>query len=91
MSLLTFLEIVLAVAIGNKTVLNIFTGVDEAEKIRFSIFQYGFIVVDSTINSLWNPWHVEGDAVPVGLIKQVIARKEWHLHVGKYYVFYTTP
>ena len=91
MSLLTFLEIVLAVAIGNKTVLNIFTGVDDAEKIRFSIFQYGFIVVDSTINSLWNPEHVEGDAVPVGLIKQVIARKEWHLHVGKYYVFYTTP
>jgi hypothetical protein len=91
MSLLTFLEIVLAVAIGNKTVLNIFTGVDDAEKIRFSIFRYGFVVVDSTINSIWNPRHVEGDAVPVGLIEQVIARKEWHLHVGKYYVFYTTP
>lgn len=91
MSLLTFLEIVLAVAIGNKTVLDIFTGVDDAEKIRFSVFHYGFVVVDSTINSLWNPKYVEGDAVPVGLIKQVIARKEWHLRFGKYYVFYTTP
>jgi hypothetical protein len=91
MTFTTFLLTVLAVAIGNKTTLNIFTGVDDAEKIRFSIFHYGFVVVDSTINSLWNPKYVEGDAVPVGLIKQVIARKEWHLRFGKYYVFYTTP
>ncbi len=91
MTVATFLLVYLAVVIGNKTTLNIFTGVDNAEKIRFNIFEYGFLVVDSTINSLWNPSHVEGDAVPVGLIKQVIARKEWHLHIGKYYVFYTTP
>lgn len=91
MTLTTFLLTVLAVAIGNKAVINIFTGVNDAEKIRIHIFHYGFLVIDSTIESLWNPKHVEGDAVPVGLIKQVIDRGEWHLRIGKYYVFYTTP
>ena len=91
MSLLTFLEIILAEVIGNKIVFKIFSGPDDAEKIRFNIFSYGFVVVDSTVNSVWNPSYVEGDAVPVGVIKQIIARKEWHLRLGKYYVFYTTP
>jgi hypothetical protein len=91
MSFSTFLLIVLAVVIGNQIFLKVSLGVDDAEKIRFNIFYYGIVVVDSSIPSLWNPRHVEGDAVPVGLIKQVIARKEWHLRLGRYYVFYTTP
>lgn len=91
MTFTTFLLIVLAVVIGNKIFLKILPGPDDAERLRFHIFNYGFVIVDSTINSLWNPTHVAGDAVPVGLIEQVVARKEWHLHLGKYYVFYTTP
>jgi len=91
MSFSTFLLIVLAVVIGNTIYLKISLGPDNAEKIRFHIWHYGFVVVDGSINSVWNPSYVEGDAVPVGLIKQIIARKEWHLRLGKYYVFYTTP
>lgn len=93
MSLLTFLEIVLAVVIGNNTELKTLVNKRECVKFWLSVFGYGFVVVDSTVEG-YNYAPRKGEYLGVnteGLINTVVSRGEWHLHIGKYYVFYTTP
>lgn len=92
MSLLTFLEIVLAVVIGNNTVLKTLVNGRECVKFWLSVFGYGFVVVDSTVEGYnYAPSKGQIGVKTEGLINTVVNRGEWHLHIGRYYVFYTTP
>lgn len=92
MTFTTFLLTVLAVIVGN----NIFvkTLVKERDSIKFwlSVFDFGFIVVDSTVEKYnYNPRKDHHGVTTIGLIETVVGRGEWHLHIGRYYVFYITP
>ena len=92
MTFTTFLLTVLAVVIGNNITVRTFNKCDDAQKFWFDIFNYGFVIVDSTVeNYNWNPRKDYNGTETTGLIEKVIARGEWHLHIGKYYVFYIIP
>lgn len=92
MTLTTFLLVVLAVVVGNNVTLRTFTKWDDAQKLWFTVFNFGFVVIDSTIeNYTWAPRKDYHGVETVGLIEKVVGRGEWHLHIGKYYVFYILP
>jgi hypothetical protein len=92
MSLLTFLEIVLAVVIGRNTELRTLVNERECVKFWLSVFEYGFVVVDSRVKGYnYAPRKGQTGTDTKVLIKTVVDRGEWHLRLGKYYVFFTTP
>ena len=96
MSLLTFLEIVLAVWVGNN--LNITNGRQgwlRSVKLSCTVFGIGFMIVDSSVSDIvYHPTdndECEEFDKTKDIIDKVTNRGEWHLHIGKYYAFYITP
>ena len=87
MSLLTFLEIVLAVWVGNNLRISLRYVQIESVKLYCTVFDTGFMIIDSTVKHLV----YENYDVTQDIINKVKDRNEWHLHIGKYYVFYITP
>jgi hypothetical protein len=80
MTLTTFLLIVLAVMVGNNLDIKLGYPGRPGIKFLFTLFGVGCIIMDGL-----NTNDVETQNV---IAETVIDRKEWHLHLGRYYVFY---
>jgi len=79
MTFTTFLLVILAIVVGINLDIKLGYPGRTGIKFLFTLFNVGFIVVDSSYTN-----DLETQSV-IGLVKD---RKEWHLHLGKYYVFY---
>lgn len=79
MTFTTFLLVILAVWIGTNLDIKLGYPGRSGIKFLFTVFGVGCIIVDGLDTN-----DLETQSV-IGLVKD---RKEWHIHLGRYYIFY---